>query len=189
MYINFMKNLVTALRPINIVYMEVERVRTHKLLGVIISDDLKRNAHVEYVISKAANRLYALRLLKLAGVMPKDLLKVFLSSVRSVLEYAAQVWQDIPAYLSDAIESIQRRPLRIISPNSSYQQALNLTKLASLANRRILLCKKLTADMRNESHPISFLAPQVTTRTIPYQLRSASNTFPKTMKRFECMNA
>ena len=107
-----MKNLVTALRPINIVYMEVERVRTHKLLGVIISDDLKRNAHVEYVISKAANRLYALRLLKLAGVMPKDLLKVFLSSVRSVLEYAAQVWQDIPAYLSDAIESIQRRALR-----------------------------------------------------------------------------
>ena len=55
-----MKNLVTALRPINIGYMEVERVRTYKLLGVIISDDLKWNAHVEYVIAKAAKRLYAL---------------------------------------------------------------------------------------------------------------------------------
>jgi len=39
-------------------YMEVERVRTYKLLGVIISDDLKWNAHVEYAIAKAAKRLY-----------------------------------------------------------------------------------------------------------------------------------
>jgi len=86
-----MTNLVTALRPINVGYMEIERVRTYKLLGVIISDDLKWNAHVEYVIAKAAKRLYALRLLKRAGVMPKDLLKVYLCSIRSVLEYAAQV--------------------------------------------------------------------------------------------------
>ena len=57
-----------------------------------------------------------------------------------MLEYAAQVWQDIPAYLSDAIKSIQGRALRIIFPNFSYQQALDLTNLTSLANRRILLC-------------------------------------------------
>ena len=48
------------------------------LLGVIISDDLKWNAHVEYVIAKAAKRLYALRLLKRAGVMPEDMLKVYI---------------------------------------------------------------------------------------------------------------
>ena len=163
--------------------MEVERVRTYKLLGVIISDDLKRNAHVEYGIAKAAKRLYALRLLKRTGVMPKDVLKLYLCNVRSVLEYAAQVWQDIPAYLSDAIESTQRRALKIILPNASYQQALGLTNMTSLANRRILLYKKLMADMRNKSHPISFLAPQITTRAIPYQLRSGSTTVLKTMKR------
>ena len=120
-----------------LLYKEVERVRTYKLLGVIISDDLKWSKHVEFVIAKAAKRLFALRLLKRAGVMPKDILKVYLSNVRSVLEYAAQVWLDIPAYLSDAIESIQRRALRIIFPNSSYQQVLELTNLSTLANRRI----------------------------------------------------
>lgn len=135
-----------------------------KLLGVIIIDDLKWNAHVEYVIAKAAKRLFALRLLKRGGVMPKDILKVYLCNVRSVLEYAAQVWQDIPAYLSDAIESIQRTALRIILPNSSYQQALGLTNLLTLANRRTFLSKKLMAEMRDESHPISFLAPKVTIR-------------------------
>ena len=100
----------------------------------------------------------------------------------------AQVWRDIPAYLSDAIESIQRRALRIIFPNSSYQQALDLTNLSTLANRRILLCKKLMADMRDESHPISFLAPKVTTRNISYQLRSGNTTAPKTMKRTKRAN-
>ena len=132
---------------------------------MIISDDLKWNAHVQYVVAKAAKRLYALMLLKRVGVMPKDILKVYLCNVRSVLEHAVQVWQDIPAYLSDAIESIQRRALRTIFPNSSYQQAQDLTNLTSLANRTILLFKTLMADMRDDSHPISFLVPQVTTQT------------------------
>lgn len=48
------------------------------ILGVIISDDLKWNAHVEYVIAKAAKRLYELRLSKRAGVMPEDMLKVYI---------------------------------------------------------------------------------------------------------------
>ena len=85
MYINFMTKSVTALRPISVGCKEVERVGTYKLLGVIISDDLKWNAHVEYVTAKAAKRLYALRLLKRAGVRPKDMLKVYLCNVRSVL--------------------------------------------------------------------------------------------------------
>ena len=94
------------------------------------------------------------------------MLKVYTYNIRSVLEYATQVWQDIPEYLSDAIEPIQRRALRIIFPNSSYQQALDQANLTSLADRRIFICKKLMADMRNDSHPISFLARQVMTRSI-----------------------
>ena len=109
MYVNFMNNSITAMRPISVGNQEVERVMTYKLLRVIISDDLKWNYHIEYVIAKAAKRLYALRLLKHAGVMPDDMLKVYTCNVTSILEYAAQVWQNIPAYLSDAIESIQRR--------------------------------------------------------------------------------
>ena len=86
--------------------------------------------------------------------MLEDMLKVYTYNMRLVLEYAAQVWQDIPAYLFDAIESL----LRIIFPNSSYQQAVDQANLTSLADRRIFICKKLMADMKNESHPISFLA-------------------------------
>ena len=54
-----MKNSILAMRPISVGNQGVERVGSYKLLGVIISDDLKWNAHVEYVIAKAAKRLYA----------------------------------------------------------------------------------------------------------------------------------
>ena len=39
MYVNFMKNSITAMRPITVGNQEVERVGTYKLLGVIIRDD------------------------------------------------------------------------------------------------------------------------------------------------------
>ena len=48
------------------------------------------------------------------------------------------------------IESLQRRALRIIFPNSSYQQAVDQANLTSLADRRIFICKKLMADMKRK---------------------------------------
>ena len=184
---NFMKNSITAMRPITVGNQEVERVGTYKLLGVIIRDDLKWNTHVEYVIAKAAKRLYALRLLKRAGVMPEDMLKVYTCNIRSVLEYAVEVWQDIPTYLSDAIESIQRGALKIF-PNFNYQQALDQSNLTFLVDRRISICNKLMAKMRNEDHPISFLAPQAMTRFIPYQLRSGNTRAITSVKRTKRAN-
>ena len=81
MYVDFMKNSITAMRPISVGNQEVERVRTYKLLGVTISDELKRNTHVEYVIAKAAKRLYALSLLRRDGVIPEDMLKVYTCNI------------------------------------------------------------------------------------------------------------
>ena len=75
----------------------------------------------------------------------QDLLKVFTSSVRSVLEYAVQVWQDISDYLVDRIETEQKRALKIIYPNSSYSQALSLANEITLSNRRELPCHKFMA--------------------------------------------
>ena len=49
----------------------VERMSSHKLLGVIINKNLKWNCHVDYFTAKASKKLYALRLLKRAGVQGK----------------------------------------------------------------------------------------------------------------------
>lgn len=47
---------------------EIERVNETKLLGVIISDDLKWDAHVRYVMEKAFKRLFYLYQLKHASL-------------------------------------------------------------------------------------------------------------------------
>ncbi len=71
---------------------QIERVHHSKLLGVIISDDLKWGAHILYINSRAGKRLYYLRELKRSGVLQSDLVHIYLTLVRPVVEYACQVW-------------------------------------------------------------------------------------------------
>ena len=82
----------------------VEVVDHAKLLGVILSDDLTWNMHVDSIVKKAAKRVYMLYQLKRAGISQSDLVTVYLSVVRPVLEYACPVWHtNLPKYLSDDI--------------------------------------------------------------------------------------
>ena len=99
----------------------IERVSASKVLGVIVSDDLSWNAHVESIVTKAGKRLYVLYQLKRAGVSQSDLLRVYLSVIRPVVEYACPVWHtNLPVYLSDTIETVQKRAFRTIYPGISY---------------------------------------------------------------------
>jgi hypothetical protein len=103
--------------------------------------------------------IYGLRLyMKRAGAKPSVILKIYKSTVRPILEYAMQVWQNIPGYLSDRVESIQKRAYNIIYPDCTYNVALLLTKESLLADRRRMLCRKLMSEMYTvNEHPLSFL--------------------------------
>ena len=69
--------------------------RQYKLLGVILTDDLKWKDHVAYIYGKACKRLYYLRILRKAGVETDKMLKVYSAIIRPILEYAVPVWQAI----------------------------------------------------------------------------------------------
>ena len=154
----------------------VTRISSYKLLGVIINEHLKWNCHVDYITSKASKKLYAVRLLRRDGVEEQDMLKVSRSSVGPILKYALQLWQDIPDYLSDRIESVQKRALNIIYRNSSYSPALSLANATTLSNRFELLCHKFMAEMTDtQNHPLSYLVSTAVQRTNPYDLRPGSS--------------
>ena len=86
------------------------------------------------------------------------MLKVFRSRVRPILEYAVQVWQDIPGYLTDRVEFLQKRALKIIYPDSSYSQALSLANETTLSSRLGVLCHKFMAEMTDtRNNPLSCL--------------------------------
>ena len=74
-----------------------------------ITQDLKWNEHVNKITKKAAKRLYLLKQLKRFGLDSKDLKCFFIASIRTILEYACQVFHyGLPKYLSDVIEGIRR---------------------------------------------------------------------------------
>ena len=115
--VNFKKSVPN----ITIEVIPVEVVKHAKLLGVILSDDLTLNMHVDSIVKKAAKRVYMLYQLKRAGIRQTDLVNVYISGVRPVLEYACPVWHtNLPKYLSDNIEMIQKRALKSIFPNKGY---------------------------------------------------------------------
>ena len=104
-------------------------------LTIIILNNLKWNAHIENVIKKGASRLYQLRQLKRAKGDPAQLVCVYTTCIRPVSEYACQVFHNgLPKYLSEELENIQRRALRIIFPILGYQEALKECNIAPSTN-------------------------------------------------------
>ena len=70
-----------------------------------------------YIYKKASKRLYSLRVLKRAGMVEMSVLRVYLTAIKPVLEYTFPVWQPIPDYLADKIESLQKRVLHTVFPH------------------------------------------------------------------------
>ena len=93
-----------------------EIVESAKVLGVTLTSDLKWNKHVSDIVEKASKRLHLLKQLKRAEVETSSLYKFYTACIRSVVEYACQVFHSsLPSYLSSEIESVQKRALRIKS--------------------------------------------------------------------------
>ena len=154
--------------PIQINGKQVETVKSAKILGVTLTDDLKWNKHVGQIVEKASKRLYLLRQLKRAEVENVSLYKFYTVCIRSIVEYACQVFHsNLPKYLSNEIESIQKRALRIIHPDLSYSQALKSSKLETLYDRREGLCMKLFSSIEaNNDHKLKELIPPKNSPTI-----------------------
>ena len=127
-------------------------------------------------LSKAGKRVYMLYQLKRAGISQLDLVKIYVSVIRPVLEYACPVWStNLPKYLSDAIEMIQKRVLRSIYPGLHYDDILVLVSLQSLKKRRDDICKAYFNRLKCNTHRLHHLIPE--RRDVHYRLRNA-NVYP-----------
>ena len=70
--------------------VEFEIVSSAKVLGVVISSDLKWSTHIDSITTKAAKRLYLLRQHKHAGIAHSDLVIFYCSVIRSSLNMHAR---------------------------------------------------------------------------------------------------
>ena len=59
-----------------------------RLLGVILTDDLKWGVNTTFICQKASKRLWILRRMKILEIDPAIILEVYVKEVRYVLELA-----------------------------------------------------------------------------------------------------
>ena len=79
------------IQNITINSIDIERVVTFKLLGVVFSNDLSWTEHVDYILKKVSKRMYCIHYLTRAGIKEADCVTIYSSIIRSVLEYACPV--------------------------------------------------------------------------------------------------
>ena len=140
----------------------MEILQHAKLLRVTISSDLTWNKHVENIIAKAGKRVYMLYQLKRAALGQLDLVTIYVSVIRPVLEYACPVWHtNLTRYLIiESIETVQKRALKYIYPGNEYADILCLTNLQCLKERRDSLCKKYFQKIMETTHRLNYLLPR-----------------------------
>ena len=121
------------------------RVRQKKWLYVSVKIERMSNlwnAHVDEIVAKARKRVYMIYQLKRAGINQIDLVRIYVSVIRLVVEYACPVWHmNLPKYLSDNIEIIKKRCLKTIFPGFMYEDILQMVNIPTLHDRRSAICK------------------------------------------------
>ncbi|KAI8508593.1 hypothetical protein Bbelb_136920 [Branchiostoma belcheri] len=152
--ISFKRN-IPAIPPLSLGGEPVPVTRTAKGLGFTFDSKLSFQDHVKSTVSKASSRLHYLRLLTKQGMSVVDLVQVYLSLIRPVLEYGHVLLVGCNEEQSASMERVQKRALRIISCGGRRA----VPNLPTLKERRESAAVNLFKAMLNPDHPLHDLVP------------------------------
>ena len=93
---------------------QIKEVPSHKHLGIILTDDLNWNEHITQITNSAGKCVDVLNALKYK-LDCKTLEKLYLSFVRSKLEYGNIIWDNCTQDQIDMLENVQLRAAKIVS--------------------------------------------------------------------------
>jgi len=117
----------------------IEIVDETKLLGTIITSDLKWKRNTEEIVKDANKRMRILHAAAKFTSKISDLKTIYHMFIRSKLEHSAVVWHSgLTKEDSDNLERIQKSALKVILRNNyqGYEEALKLLNMESLYDRR-----------------------------------------------------
>ena len=121
----------------------LETVESTKLLGTIIQSDLKWQENTDMLVKKGYQRMMILHKLYEFNVPDKDMVKIYVLFLRSILEQSCVVWHtSITVEEITDLERVQKVACKIILKDryDNYEQALNYLNLDKLSKRRDDLC-------------------------------------------------
>ena len=134
----------------------LERKQSIKLLGVWLQEDGGWGKNTQELCRKAYLRLGMLTKLRYAGVPTEDLITIYKLHIRSCLEYnAVSFHSSLTSQQAAALERCQSVCLKVILQDNfvSYEAAMEMAGLKSLAERRIKRC--LDFSKKCLKHPIN----------------------------------
>ena len=149
----------------------LEVIDSFKLLGVMVSNDLKWEINTDYICSKARKKIFLIRNMKLSGLSTTELIDAYKKEIRSLVEMAVPVWHSgLTLEQCRKIERVQKSALSAILGNkyNNYDDALKLVKLDRLSSRRTKLCLKfIQKNMKSDNPLLSLVKKSHNTRSDP----------------------
>ena len=153
MIFNFSDNYQFSTR-LSIDGKPIEVINSTKLLGTIITSDLRWDENTNYIVKKANARMELIRKVANFGPSREDLKNLYVLFVRSQLEQSAVVWHSsLTEENVNSLERVQKSAIKIIMGEQyqSYKKSLNFLNLDTLKERREKLCIRFAKNaLKNE---------------------------------------
>ena len=159
----------------------IETVKDMKLLGTIITSDLKWSKNTKYLVKRAYSRMELLRQMTNFTKSTKDKLHIYKMYIRSVLEQSCVVWgSSITKKSENKLERVQKVAVKLISNNYiTYLETLTTLNLETLKERRMLLIQRFAERSYKNNK----------TRSM-FQLNESSHTMDlRKQEKFKVINA
>ena len=121
----------------------IEVINSTKLLGTIITDDLKWDANCANLVKKANGRMELMRKVSSFGLDKEELKNIYFLFVRSALEQSAPVWHSsLTKENKEDLERVHKSAIIIIMGEEfkGYQKSLDKLDIETLDARRESLC-------------------------------------------------
>jgi hypothetical protein len=160
----------------------LKEVNSQSNLGLILTSDMKWNQHIDNAIKKSAKRIYHLG--RLRYKLPRSSLeKIYTTMIRPILEYGDVIYDNIPIYLSEKLENVQRRAALICTGAYRHTEHVKLLKEVgweSLSTRRQTRRLCVYYNLLNGPTPKHILPhlPPTVSSTTTYNLRNKENLRP-----------
>ena len=132
-----------SLREYELLNKSIPRVDEYKYLGVIVSKDLRWNAHCQAILHKASKTLGLLRR-TLAPCSKEVKSRAYQALVRPQLEYGSEAWNPYNITTVQGLERVQKAAARFV--HKDYRWHTSGTALVSRLGWDTLHTRRLTAQ-------------------------------------------
>ena len=147
----------------------VEVIDSTRLLGTIITSDLKWELNTQNIVKKSNARMQLLRRVASFGLPENELVNVYILFIRSLLEQSAVVWHSsLTQENIQDLERVQKSALRVILGEryKSYKKSLDTLELETLKDRREHLCLNFAKSCRKNPKFIDMFPENIKTHVM-----------------------